>query len=264
MGRELIQVDPKTHRSAFTLIELLVVIAILVLLVAILSPSLSRARRQAQAIACRSNVAKWAEAIHMYASQHGGNFWLEKYHSGSWMEDLRVYYGDIADFRCCPRARTTGIGFGSTLTAWGPNMQAHGFRPQDYGSYGVNHWVNSLPKGTAGWRGHPEWQWQGTWACTNASRVPVMGDCVWYGGNPFDFESGTPMGLVPPIPDWNEANPWHWQYDMSRFCIDRHNGGINMSFADGSARKVALPELWNIKWHKGFRTRDDVAIAWLP
>ena len=36
-----------------------------------------------------------------------------------------------------------------------------------------------------------------------------------------------------------------------------------MSFADGSARWVALPDLWNIKWHKGFRTRDDVAVDWL-
>ncbi len=41
---------------------------------------------------------------------------------------------------------------------------------------------------------------------------------------------------------------------MSRICIDRHNGGINMLLMDWSVRKVGLKELWTLKWHRQFDT----------
>ena len=47
------------QNSAFTLIELLVVIAIIALLLAILMPSLSRARKQSRTVACMSNLKSW-------------------------------------------------------------------------------------------------------------------------------------------------------------------------------------------------------------
>jgi len=41
---------------------------------------------------------------------------------------------------------------------------------------------------------------------------------------------------------------------MMHFCIDRHNGSNNHLFMDWSVRKVALKELWTLKWHREFST----------
>src|SRR4051794_22300697 len=55
------------NRRAFTLIELLVSVAIIALLIAILLPSLGRARENAKKVKCASNLHGIGLAIHMYA-----------------------------------------------------------------------------------------------------------------------------------------------------------------------------------------------------
>ena len=39
---------------------------------------------------------------------------------------------------------------------------------------------------------------------------------------------------------------------MGRFCVDRHQMAVNVSFLDASARTVPLQGLWKLKWHKAF------------
>ncbi len=56
---------------AFTLIELLVVVSIITLLIAILLPSLGRAREQAREAACLSNMKQLAAGTTLYMSDHG-------------------------------------------------------------------------------------------------------------------------------------------------------------------------------------------------
>ena len=60
------------YGRAFTLIELLVVVSIIALLIAILMPSLARARRQAQEVVCQSNLRQLAMGVTYYAQSHGG------------------------------------------------------------------------------------------------------------------------------------------------------------------------------------------------
>ena len=257
----------KSTIRAFTLIELLVVVAIIAILASLLLPALTAAKNKAKSTHCLSNLKQWTLIMNLYTHDNQDRYWMDFLHhpDGTWMKALGDLYSEIGDFRLCPSATEFSNFFGNTSQAWGPlggGAAAHGFRPDDYGSFGINHWICSLPPDWPGWRSRREWQWMTPSAAQEPDNVPLIGDCAWYGGNPFDLESGMPHGAIPSKANWNKLNPGQFQYDMSRFCMPRHNRDINMSFADGSARKVRLPDLWDLKWHQEFRRTKNATIKW--
>jgi prepilin-type N-terminal cleavage/methylation domain-containing protein len=61
-------------QKGFTLVELLVVIAIIALLAGILIPALQRAKRQAKAVVCQSNLHQWGIIFETYTHDWDGRF----------------------------------------------------------------------------------------------------------------------------------------------------------------------------------------------
>ena len=64
----------RRERRAFTLIELLVVVAIIALLVAILLPSLSRAKELTRRAVCATNLHHWFGGASLYAQDYDGSY----------------------------------------------------------------------------------------------------------------------------------------------------------------------------------------------
>jgi prepilin-type N-terminal cleavage/methylation domain-containing protein/prepilin-type processing-associated H-X9-DG protein len=65
------------RRRAFTLIELLVVVAIIAVLIAILLPSLNRAKANAVRVKCAAQLKQWGTVITLYAQENQDWFGIE-------------------------------------------------------------------------------------------------------------------------------------------------------------------------------------------
>ena len=87
---------PPVARRAFTLIELLVVVAIIAVLIAILLPSLGRAREKAKSAACLANLKSISLAYVMYCNDvNNGHTSVEdtKMAGAIWMFQVQNYLG---------------------------------------------------------------------------------------------------------------------------------------------------------------------------
>ena len=236
------------RHGAFTLIELLVVISVIAVLMAILMPSLQRVRKQAQASVCQSNLRQWGTAAMMYATENSDKVWRIPDGEGEWMELLRPYYEDVDKIRACPSAvkpcaDTHGVeARGGLDTMWGhqDKQTEWGGRDKGYwGSYGHNRWVQQrfVAEDIRFWERFDR---------KGAGNVPVFLDSAFAHALPKETDPipTKPLILFSDIPvDASNRQMW-------RFCINRHQGAVNVSFLDGSVRKVRLYQLWDLKWHR--------------
>ena len=108
-----------SRKSAFTLIELLVVIAIIAILVAILMPSLQKAKILAIRTSCLSNARGALASLHIYASDYNefpvnidpdtwDTNWLVPGVSAEWASYNGKPFGDTGDGYCSTVYRNTG------------------------------------------------------------------------------------------------------------------------------------------------------------
>ena len=227
-------------RNGFTLIELLVVIAIIALLMAILMPALQRVKKQARTVACQSNLKQWGLVWAMYTEENNSKF--PDYMGGNWMQKLVEYYSNSEQLLYCPIATKT-ISEGAPVRY--SVIEQGG---QRRGSYSLNEWIFDSDD-TGGGRKLEDY-----WRSTNhkgLNNVPVMGDGAFRAdGQPYPTDEPPAYDGAPRTGMAND--------EIRIFCINRHDGFINVLFMDWTTRKIGLKELWILKWHCNY----DIAGPW--
>jgi prepilin-type N-terminal cleavage/methylation domain-containing protein/prepilin-type processing-associated H-X9-DG protein len=117
----------------FTLVELLVVISIIALLLAILMPSLQRAREQAKSILCKSNIKQYNLSCLNYSNNWegrypGSNFWDS---NGKW----NIWFLTLGEGGYLPKEAYPDLKMGC------PNVTKSSAYRKDFG-YGMSLAIN--------------------------------------------------------------------------------------------------------------------------
>jgi prepilin-type processing-associated H-X9-DG protein len=246
------------------LVELLVVMGLISVLVTLLLPAMGKARAAARAAACLSNVRQLGTAWQMYTAENKGHLPYYQWRSvktpdvawnGYWPGVVERYGARDASLLCPSASEVSqqGNGYGSAHLAWNGEKSLNGtvvkLNPATYrvGSYGYNNYLaigpdDAVARRITGIRG--------------LSDVPVFMDCAWVDARPENQSESTPVEAPPDLNGNVDAgSPDHW-----RFLLARHGRGINVSFADGSARWVPLEETYSMKWN-GYWQNYRLALA---
>jgi prepilin-type processing-associated H-X9-DG protein len=101
-----------------------------------------------------------------------------------------------------------------------------------------------------GYRSNASWYWETITNMRQPNNVPLFGDCT--ARDAWPHHTNTPPDYEVQL--WSSFGPDAGMDEMKRYCINRHDGGINLAFADGSARRVALRGLWDLQWNRAFDT----------
>jgi prepilin-type processing-associated H-X9-DG protein/prepilin-type N-terminal cleavage/methylation domain-containing protein len=212
------------QKSAFTLIELLVVISVIALLMGILLPSLNLARKQAQKIACLSNMRQMGLAVQAYLLD-------SDYHlppsscrisdpNQHWLRILTRYTGENLLFRC-PSDRA------KNFVDWNKPLSE---QPDGrYSSFAINALLDPV---------HYRYGIRFN-KYNNVNKVRHPTYCIWV--------SEAPNTANFMLADHIHPEQWEGSIDYAKQSIawDRHRGTSNYLFVDGHAANLKFDQTYS-------------------
>ena len=257
------------QKKGFTLIELLVVIAIIALLLAILMPSLGKAKEVARAAVCKSRLHQWGLMFAMEHQEREGYFAMGRYGeyqprayeamegppgSGMWMVYMTKYFDD-KKMAFCPNAIKIE-GKTKSTDAWYPKPVADDHWIYDTifntgGSFGMNGWIGRHTKDnvTDETSYNSEIRYTKLNAIKDTVNTPIFGDSGYLQPHPkADFiAAGNELRST-------DDGTVGFKGHTDSILLNRHGKGSNWLFMDAHISTVKIKDLWrNVMWHEKWK-----------
>jgi prepilin-type N-terminal cleavage/methylation domain-containing protein/prepilin-type processing-associated H-X9-DG protein len=204
--------------SGFTLIELLVVIAIIAILAAILFPVFAKAREKARQTTCLSNQRQIGLALLQYSNNWDEYFPAYNINTGLWPAALKGFLNK-------PETEAQSV-FICPSTA--------GFDQGAIGGTAKSLWVWTQDKFTSvGSYAHNGWTYNCSESAFKSPATTVFdADGIWIDAWPLKIQK-IPKDTLRGVNDGG----------MGRIAIDRHSGGVVVTFVDGHAKWIKIEHL---------------------
>ena len=240
-------------KNVFTLIELLIVIAIIAILVSLPLPSLGKARRISYSAVCKSNLRQLGILEMVYVKDKQRFEGREANWNNNWRAYLDIQISDSpVGFLICPEAKTpqTNTNRGSNTAPWSyryaPGSNYHDSNGNFHeGSYGKNYYINpklnksgKIPNKHFGIPGR----------VVKTANTPLFSDSNWRDYKVGDFDGVPPDALGSSLTN-----------QTRRVYLNRHIYiKTNHVFVDGSARGLAISDLWELDHHRLYQYRPGI------